>query len=46
LTEQEENRTEEPEIEVIENTFDKNFNELDDYLEIDEDETEYPLELT
>ena len=46
LAEQKENRTEKPELEVIENTFDKNFDEPDDYLEIDEDETEYPLELT
>ena len=46
LAEQKENRTEKPELEVIENTFDKNFDEPDDYLEINEDETEYPLELT
>jgi len=46
LAEQKENGTEKPELEVIENTFDKNFDEPDDYLEIDEDETEYPLELT
>ena len=46
LAEQEENGTEKLELEVIENTFDKNFDEPDDYLETDEGETEYPLELT
>ncbi|NEQ36153.1 MAG: transcription termination factor NusA [Okeania sp. SIO3I5] len=44
--EEEENETEEPELEVIENTFDKNFDEPDDSLEVDESETEYPLELS
>ncbi len=46
LAEQEENETEEPELEVIENTFDENFDEPDDSLEVDESETEYPVELT
>ncbi len=46
LAEQEENGTEEPELEVIENSFDENFDEPDDSLEVDQDETEYPVELT
>jgi len=46
LAEQEENGIEEQELEVIENTFDNNFDELDDSLEVEEGETEYPLELT
>ncbi|MGD1809084.1 transcription termination factor NusA [Dapis sp. BLCC M126] len=46
LAQQEENATEEPELEVIENTFEENFDEPDDSLEVDEGETEYPVELT
>ena len=46
LAKQEENEIKARELEVIENTFDKNFDELDNSLEVDESETEYPLELT
>ena len=46
LAKQEENEIKTRELEVIENTFDKDFDELDNSLEVDESETEYPLELT